>query len=355
MEILNSAQYEEYEQFVQRHRAGNFMQSIRWTKVKYNWDFEVVVSRGEDGAIQGSMLILIQKVPIFSRTFLYSPRGPVCDFHNEAVLADLLNGVKAVAKKHKGYMFRMDPYVLEGDDEFVKIARHLGFEHTPYLEDFGTIQTRNNYMIAMEGKSAEEVFAGFHSKWRYNVRVAEKHGVECRVMGPEGIDDFYQLMQITGERDHFLPRSKEYFLRILDAFGEHARLYNCYYEGRPVSAALALQYSRKTIYLYGASGNEDRKVMPNHLMQWSMIQWAAEGDSIVYDFQGIPLPLEESNPRYGVYRFKKGFGGTEVLFAGEFDYVFSPSFRRLVLIGEKMLKISRTIQNRLKNGKQKND
>ena len=79
-----------------------------------------------------------------------------------------------------------------------------------------------------------------------------------------------------------------------------------------------------------------------------MIQWAIENNSMLYDFQGIPLPLEESNPRYGVYKFKKGFGGTEVLFEGEFDYVLRPAFKKLVDVGERALKISRTVQRNLK-------
>ena len=40
-----------------------------------------------------------------------------------------------------------------------------------------------------------------------------------------------------------------------------------------------------------------------------MINWALEGKNYIYDFQGIPFYNDETNPNYGVYKFKKGFNG----------------------------------------------
>ena len=180
MEILRQEQYGEYEAFVKAHRAGSFMQSVRWTKVKYNWGHQIVVSRDAAGAIRGGMLILIRKMPL-GRALLYAPRGPVCDLHDREVIADLLEGAKEVAKRHKGYLFKMDPYVLTEDEGFIRMARELGFAFTPDMGDFTTFQTRNNYMLDIENKTPEEVMAGFHSKWRYNIRLAQRKGVTCGV------------------------------------------------------------------------------------------------------------------------------------------------------------------------------
>jgi len=63
--------------------------------------------------------------------------------------------------------------------------------------------------------------------------------------------------------------------------------------------------------------------MPNYLMQWNMIKWAIESQCDIYDFMGIPHCDEENHSNYGVYRFKKGFNGEIVKYAGEFDYIFS--------------------------------
>ncbi len=347
MEILRQEQYGEYEAFVKAHRAGSFMQSVRWTKVKYNWGHQIVVSRDAAGAIRGGMLILIRKVPL-GRALLYAPRGPVCDLHDREVIADLLEGAKEVAKRHKGYLFKMDPYVLTEDEGFIRMARELGFAFTPDMGDFTTFQTRNNYMLDIENKTPEEVMAGFHSKWRYNIRLAQRKGVTCGVYDESHVDEFYQLMKVTGDRDGFIIRPKEYFVRMLRELGpEHCRLYLCYYEGKAISGAITTQYAGKTCYVYGASDNAMRNVMPNHLMQWTMMNWAMENGNFLYDFQGIPHYQDENHPNYGVYRFKKGFGGQVVSFAGEFDYVFSPGFKKFVDFGEQAVKALRHVQRKL--------
>ncbi|MEG1777914.1 MAG: peptidoglycan bridge formation glycyltransferase FemA/FemB family protein, partial [Angelakisella sp.] len=71
--------------------------------MKNNWQFEAVVSRGENGEIQGACGVLVQKVPLFGTAFMYSPRGPVCDLHDEAVLSDLKAGVDSLAKSYNAH------------------------------------------------------------------------------------------------------------------------------------------------------------------------------------------------------------------------------------------------------------
>ena len=61
--------------------------------------------------------------------------------------------------------------------------------------------------------------------------------------------------------------------------------------------------------------------MPNYLLQWSMIQWAVETGCSVYDFRGVSGDISEDNPLYGLYKFKKGFGGDFTEFVGEYDLV----------------------------------
>ena len=177
---------------------------------------------------------------------------------------------------------------------------------------------------------------------------AQRKGVTCGVYDESHVDEFYQLMKVTGDRDGFIIRPKEYFVRMLRELGpEHCRLYLCYYEGKAISGAITTQYAGKTCYVYGASDNAMRNVMPNHLMQWTMMNWAMENGNFLYDFQGIPHYQDEDHPNYGVYRFKKGFGGQVVSFAGEFDYVFSPGFKKFVDFGEQAVKALRHVQRKL--------
>ncbi|MDL2234178.1 peptidoglycan bridge formation glycyltransferase FemA/FemB family protein, partial [Ruminococcaceae bacterium OttesenSCG-928-L11] len=330
MEILQPEQYREYEQFAATHPNGGITQSVKWHGVKNNWGHEVVVSRNGDGAIVGGVSILVQKIPVIGTSMLYSPRGPVCDWYDTAVMADLKTGIDALAKKHKAHIYKMDPDVLDSDERFLTLAKEAGYTRYKGGTGFETIQARFNYRLYLEGRTEEELFQNLTQKTRYNVRVAMKKGVEVRVAGEDALDDFMRLMSVTGERDGFSIRPKSYFQRMLSCLGEHARLYMAYYDGKAVSGALTTNYAGKTCYIYGASDNAHRNVMPNYLIQWEMIRWAAQTGCTVYDFQGVSGNLDESDHLYGLYRFKKGFNGTLDELAGEFDYTYRPIRAKLV-------------------------
>lgn len=320
----------EYENFVANHPNGNFMQSLKWTGVKINWDSEAVIVRNSENQITGTALILIKKIPFLNRTFLYSPHGFICDYNCTETISELMRGIEILRKKYKAYQFIADPCITENDTDEINNFKNLGFTHIENPPELSTIQARNNYVLKLNGRSTDELFASFHKKWRYNIRIAVKKGVECRVCGKEALGDFYELMLETGKRDGFCVRSYEYFERMLGNLGEHCRLYMCYYNGVPLSGAIAVQYAGKTCYVYGASTCRHRNVMPNYLMQWNMICWAAESGCLLYDFQGIPFYKDETHPNYGVYRFKKGFNGEVMTYAGEFCLCYNRPVKFIV-------------------------
>lgn len=319
----------EYETFVETHPKGNIMQSLCWPRVKRNWQYEALIYR-QGSQIVGTMLILMRRVPILDQTLLYAPHGPVCDYTDMKALRGLMAGARDLARQVNAYLFRIDPCIAANDQAAVNRFLNLGLTHIDNPPEFSTIQPRNNYMLDIAGKTEEELLGSFHPKWRYNIRLAQRRGVTCTACGAERLDDFYRLLVETGKRDGFPIRSKEYFAHMLDGLGSHARLFICDYQGKPVSAALATHYAGVTCYLYGASSNEYRNVMPNYLMQWTMIRSAlARGDHI-YDFQGIPCYDQPDSPHYGVYRFKKGFNGHVVTYAGEFDLCLHPVTKTVV-------------------------
>ncbi|HHX95677.1 MAG TPA: peptidoglycan bridge formation glycyltransferase FemA/FemB family protein, partial [Clostridia bacterium] len=139
---------------------------------------------------------------------------------------------------------------------------------------------------------------------------------------------FYDILTVTAERDNFLVRSFEYFETLWDCLVEKglAKLFMAEYEGHYIAGTLAFIFGDKAWYMYGASSNEHRNVMPNYLLQWTMIQWAKGKGCSMYDFRGVPGNLTEDNPLYGLYRFKKGFAAEYVEFLGEYDLVYSPFY-----------------------------
>jgi lipid II:glycine glycyltransferase (peptidoglycan interpeptide bridge formation enzyme) len=64
--------------------------------------------------------------------------------------------------------------------------------------------------------------------------------------------------------------------------------------------------------------------MPNHLLQWTAIQWARAQGCWYYNFRGIPDKLEEGEELWGVYVFKRGFGGYPMRFLETHDLHYNP-------------------------------
>ena len=338
-----------YEAFVQSHPKGHFCQSILWAKQKPMWKWEAVVSTDAQGNIKGSLAMLIRKVPGTPFTLMYACRGPVCDPDDEETLRDLISGARETAKRYKSYEIKIDPDIPSSNTAFTKRMTDLGFVVTGGGKNFEAIQPKYVFRLNVEGKTEEEIMAAFHQKTRYNLRLAVKKGVEVKICGKEAVEDFTRIMEITGARDGFVTRQASYFANMLDNLGEHCRLYMAYHEGQAIAGTLAIHYGDKVWYLYGASSNEHRNLMPNYLLQWRMIQWAIETGCRIYDFRGVSGDLTPDNPLYGLYQFKKGFGGDFTEFVGEMDLVISPAVAFAVKNGTKLLKKVRKNLYMIKN------
>lgn len=351
LDLNNKEQVAQYEAFNQKCEKGHFCQSVLWAKIKTDWDFTAVIVRDGAGEITGAIGVLIRPVPLFRAKMMYSPRGPVCDVHDKDVLRRLFEGVDELAKKHRAYIFRIDPDIKSDDREFIEECMRLGFTLPEDSKNFEGVQPRYVFRLPLNGRNEEELLASFHQKTRYNIRVALKKGVEVRIEDRSRVDDFYRIMLETGIRDGFVIRTAEYFTRLLDAMGEHARLYMAYLDGKPIAGTLAVHYGDKVWYLYGASSDSYRNVMPNYLLQFEMIKWAVATGARIYDFRGVSGDLSEDNPLYGLYRFKKGFNGEFTEFVGELTRIYRPAANAFLKAAEKCYRRLNMIRFKLKNKK----
>ena len=132
---------------------------------------------------------------------------------------------------------------------------------------------------------------------------------------------------------------------------KHMKLLMAYYEGKPISGIIPIMYGNKTWYLYGASSNEHRNLMPNYLLQWEMIRQAIQNGCDVYDFRGVSGVVVESHPQYGLYRFKKGFGAEFTEFIGEVYLPFKPLTYKLYKFAEKSFRTLRDWKRKIKEHK----
>jgi peptidoglycan pentaglycine glycine transferase (the first glycine) len=150
------------------------------------------------------------------------------------------------------------------------------------------------------------------------------------------IDTFYSLYEVTSARDQFFIHDKAHYADVLRLYGQDDRavLFLAEYQGKAVAGTIVLRLGHWSWYMYGASSNEERERMPNHLLQWTGIRWAREHGCWYYNFRGIPDVLEEGQELWGVYVFKRGFGGFPLRSLETHDLVYQPliyeAYRRLL-------------------------
>ena len=177
-------------------------------------------------------------------------------------------------------------------------------------------------------------------KCRYNIRLAEKKGVTVRIWND--IDGFHRMIQITGDRNGFGVHSLEYYQRAYQLFHSIGKceLLVAEYEGLALAALMVFASGSRAWYVYGASNDIERNRMPTYLLQWEAMRWAKAQGSKEYDLWGVPdedegrleADFENRNDGlWGVYRFKRGFGGELKRAAQALDRVYNPSFYQLYL------------------------
>ena len=347
--VNNEESKQEYKKFLEVHERCNFQQSLEWAEVKKsNWIPEVILAEDEEKNIIGSLCVWIRKIPIFGN-IMYAPRGPVCDVHDLAILKQLTDGAKELAKKYKAIVLRIEPDILSSDQTFRDVVTNLGYKIKDDAKDFkDEIQPRYVFRLNIKDKTEEEVMAGFKQKWRYNIRLAGRKGVTVKEGTKEDLKDFHKIMIETGARDGFIIRPLEYFEKMYDCLGpDHMKVLMAYYEDKPISGVIPIFYGNKTWYLYGASSNNHRNLMPNYLLQWEMIKMAIARHDDVYDFRGVSGVVDENHPQYGLYRFKQGFGATFTEFIGEVYYPFKPLTYKLYKFSEKTFRTLRQLKMKL--------
>lgn len=337
--------------FMNNTKNSDFQQSTMWGCVKELWHQEIITLKNKNSKIIASMSVLVRKIPFFGY-LMYVPRGPVGNIENKETLKYFRKEIDELNKKYHAFVIIIEPNIEDKNEQFKKWALDLGFKINNHAMNFSDcIQARHNFRLNLENKTKEEVMSNFSSKTRYNIRLAEKKGIIVKKVGLDGLDDFYKLMEITGKRDCFGIRKKAYFKKIMDSFKEHSEIYIAYYNDLPLAASLTINYAKKMTYLYGASSNEFRNLMPTYLLQWTMIEDAIESGCNLYDFRGVAMDQGETG---GLYRFKKGFGGDFVELIGEIYIPFKPLKYKMFKRARKVLGKLRHLKLILKNFLQSN-
>lgn len=309
----------EWDAFLSRFPQAHLLQCGAWGDLKapFGWTPERI--QVKDCGAQ----ILFRRLPL-GFSIAYIPKGPLGTDWNV-----LWPEVDRLCRKRRAIFLKVEPDAwdgAEGDDR----DRLGGFVPA------APIQPRRTIVIDLSG-SEDDWLARMKQKTRYNIRLAQKK--EVIVRESTDLDAFQHLMQATGSRDGFGVHSLEYYqraYRLFSATGQVALLL-AEYQGRALAALMVFASGERAWYLYGASSDEERNRMPAYLLQWEAMRWAAARGCRSYDLWGVPDEEEEilekqfeerSDGLWGVYRFKRGFGGRLLRCAAAWDKIYNPLLYR---------------------------
>ena len=176
------------------------------------------------------------------------------------------------------------------------------------------IQPASTVVLDLEG-SEETILEGMKPKTRYNIRLAERRGVEVAEGSPEELADWYALYRETAARDRITLHSERYYRRLFALAGEYGpgapelRLLLARHQGELLGGIVVAMRGERAWYLYGASSTRGRNLMFTYALQWRAIRLARERGCTLYDLFGIPPGDDPGHPMHGLWRFKTGFGG----------------------------------------------
>lgn len=300
--------------------CSHVLQSFEWGqfKAKYGWKPTRLLFE-EDSQVRAAASVLCRQLSRFPLRVMYVPKGPLLDYDDDQLLSYVLTSLEELARAQRAIFIKMDPDVRLKEDQVIETLRARGWRLSSEQ-----IQFRNTILIDLR-RSEDELLASMKAKTRYNIRLAARRGVKVRVGDPHDLPLFYEMYTETSRRDDFIIRPFAYYQ---DAWGDFveaglACLFLAEYEGEPLAGLIAFRFSQRAWYMYGASTEKHRNLMPNHLLQWEAIRWAKSEGCSVYDMWGAPDVLSEDDPLWGVYRFKEGFGGQFVRHIGAYDYPVS--------------------------------
>ena len=321
--ITNRISRAEWNSALARLPNAHILQAWEWGEFKsrHGWHPKRHLWHKEDQPCAAAST-LTRRLGRWSTAVMYIPKGPALNYEDTVLMGQVLSDLEAAARHEQVLFVKMDPDVRADSatgDMATRALRRRG-----WTASHEQVQFRNTVILDLT-QTPDEVLAAMKPKWRYNVRLAVRRGVSVRRGAVADVPLMVKMYTDTAARDGFIIRPEDYYRDAWISFVEAglAQPLIAEVDGLPVAMAIIFHLANRAWYIYGASYPIHREKMPNHLLQWEAIRWAQEQGCTAYDMWGAPVVLNESDPLWGVYRFKQGFGGEFVRHIGAWDFPVS--------------------------------
>lgn len=340
--------------------GNSFYQTSAWALIKNNtgWNYNYVGVKNNDEIVACS-LILGRKI-YFNHYLYYAPRGVLCDYNDYEVLNFFIDNIKIFLKKKNGILFKIDPlieykhhdingnYINDGfsNQSIIDNLKKLGFKHHGFTIGYSEeAQFRWSYCLNID-KDYDELLQGMNQRCRRCIRKSSKYPIDIREVNDDNINDFKSIMQDTANRQNHFDRDISYYKLLDSKFNRDSKLVIAYLnrekylndfkedklynlinddnrEYIPISAGVFIRDNSRINYVYGGTYKKYMPLMAQYMIQMKMIRWGKDTNISIYDFGGISGNFDINSNNYGVYDFKRGFGGKVIEYIGEFDLVLN--------------------------------
>jgi lipid II:glycine glycyltransferase (peptidoglycan interpeptide bridge formation enzyme) len=266
----------------------------------------------------------------------------VVDLADREALTGLVDGARAVARRQRAILVRVDPECAD-DDAGARAAlvgagfRHLADKQWSDLNDPRVVMT-----LALDPPEAD-LLRALRETHRRHVRGIARRGVTIRPARDEAdVARFREIMLEVGERRGFPVRGVDYYVRLWRRFVQRGRGALTLAEKgcELVAGLLTLHVGAKAWLLYTGLTAAGRNLHPNEALWWEGLRTARAAGVTLFNFggSGTDWPPSEASPGWAVYSFKKGFGAEGLFYTGYYDLVINrPLYRAFRLAEEKLL------------------
>jgi peptidoglycan pentaglycine glycine transferase (the first glycine) len=324
-----------WDTFVARHPQAHLLQTTPWGELKsrFGWSAERVALTDPSRTMLSGAQILYRRLPLGLGTLAYIPRGPLVDWQDAHQTAQLVATLDRVVRARGALALTIEPD-LPDMPQYAEELTRAGFN-----PGAATIQPRRTLLVDLTPDEAG-ILAAMKSKTRYNIRLSDRKGVTVHQGTAADVETFNHLMNVTGDRNRFGVHSPAYYQAAFELFAprDQVGLFLAEYRGEPLAGLMAFALGPSAWYFYGASSDAHRNLMAPYAVQWAAMRWAKARGCSTYDLWGVPDQDQEtleseftdcSDGLWGVYRFKRGFGGRLMRTIGAWDRVYSPWRYRL--------------------------
>ena len=312
----------QWDAFVRAHPRAHILQLSAWGALKsvFGWRAERVALAEADGRIVAGAQVLFRRLPLRLGTLAYVPAGPLVDWDDAPQVRALLSAVDRVARRHRAALLKIEPGLGLADVDF---AAH-GFRRSPQ-----TVQPPRTVVLDLRADE-DAILARMNQGTRRNIRKSARFEVQIREGTRADVASFCAMIAETGARAGFGVHTCAYYERAYELFvpSGHAALLMGSYAGQDLAGVMVFALGDWAWYFYGASSSQERQRMASYGVQWAGIRWAKARGAQWYDMYGVPDAepetleaqfRERSDGLWGVYRFKRGWGGQVVRSVGAWD------------------------------------